>query len=265
MAFCDSKAEIRCVAFYGYKTERKRVIEMKKNRLLLGGLLCMVLLVSACVNVAAECPDAADAMSATELVPLPPPERDGGPFGVDVNINMSTIDDWLERPDVAYFDMRMLYDPAQYENIGGVSRLTRTLPGFRVISFPYIATMSPLPVDGAYDGITLFSVVWGEELGEILELKPNFVESERIINDIFPKDKAIFLMCGGAGYTHLTRSLLIHMGWDENLIYHTGGNWHYEGDRSIEMTIPGADPESDIATWRVNYAFIDFDRLTPIG
>jgi len=231
---------------------------MKKNVLLSGVLLCMVLVFLACAN------DASVA-DIPELAPLPSPERDGGPFGVDVRINMSTIDNWLERPDVAYFDMRMLYDPAQYEDIGGVSRLTQTLPGFRVIPFPYIATMSPLPVDGAYEGITLFAVVWGEELGEILEITPNFVESELVIRDIFPKDIAIFLMCGGAGYTHLTRSLLIHMGWDESLIYHTGGNWHYEGDRAIDVTIPGANPEADIATWRVNYAFIDFDRLTPIG
>jgi hypothetical protein len=216
----------------------------------------MVFIVSAC----GDSPEAA-----SELTPLPPPERDNDtPFGIDMNINMTTIDDWLERPDVAYFDMRMFYDPADYEAIGGVSRITRTLPGYRVVPFPLIANVGALPVDGAYDGDSLFNVVWGTDYrGQILSLTPNFAESETFMNDVFPKDKAIFLMCGGAGYTSLTRGLLIYLGWDENLIYHTGGNWHYEGNRSIYLTIPG-EP-FNLATWRVNHAFIDFNNLTRTG
>jgi len=230
---------------------------MKKSMFLLGILLCLMFLLSACDTMAFS-----QAQNTSDLTPLPPPERDGGPFGVDVNINMSTIDDFLERPDVAYFDMRMLADPADYEAIGGVSRLTQTLPGFRIVPFPYLASLSSLPVDNPYDGDTLFTVVWGEERGEILYISPNFRESERILRDIFPAAKAIFLMCGGAGYTSLARGLLIHMGWDENLIYHTGGNWHYEGDRGIDLVISEDNP--NIATWNVNYTVIDFDKLTRI-
>jgi len=216
-------------------------------------LLCLALFVSACT----------DNDQGYQIAPLPPPQRDGGPFGVDVNINMNTIDNFLGRPDVAYFDMRMFYDPADYEAIGGFSRMTRTLPGYRIVPFPYIASLSALPVSGAYDGRRLFEVVWGQNRGEILEITPNYEESELIIRDIFPRDKAIFLMCGGAGYTSLARGLLIHMGWDENLIYHTGGNWHYNGNMALEMTVSGDNP--NIATWRANHAFLDFDRLTPVS
>jgi len=46
------------------------------------------------------------------------------------------------------------------------------------------------------------------------------------------------------------------------MIYHTGGNWHYEGNMSMDMTISSDDPNT--ATWRANYAFIDFDHLTPL-
>jgi len=196
-----------------------------------------------------------------DLSALPPPEPDGGPFGVDVNINMTTIDGYLGRPDVAYIDVRMLYDPADFPSIGGVASLTQTLPGYRIVPYPFIATLSAMPVDNAYEGVTLFDVVWGEGR-EILSITPNYSESEIILNDLFPKDKIIFLMCGGAGYSSLTRVLLIHLGWEENMIYHTGGNWHYEGNMAIDMTISATD--SNIATWRANYAYIDFDRLNRI-
>ena len=52
---------------------------------------------------------------------LPPPETDASSeFGVDVNINMETIDQYLDREDVAYRDVRMLFDPADYAAIGGL-------------------------------------------------------------------------------------------------------------------------------------------------
>jgi hypothetical protein len=194
--------------------------------------------------------------------PLPPPEPDSGLFGMDLNINMTTIDDFLCRPDVAYFDVRMFFDPADFPAIGGISNLTRALPGYRVVPFPFIATLSAMPVDGAYEGDKLFEVVWSEDR-EILKVTPNYLESETILSELFPKDKKIFLMCGGGGYSFLIRSLLIHQGWDENMIYHTGGNWHYEGTKALNMIVNPEDADDDLilATWRVNYAFIDFDRL----
>jgi len=215
-------------------------------------LLCLPLLTTACDSNGSD-------DDTPELSVLPPPEPDGGMFGVDVNINMSTIDDYLNRPDVSYFDMRMFYDPADFEAIGGVSKLTQTLPGYRIVPFPFLASVGPLPVDGAYDGDSLFYVEWGENR-EILVIKQNFAESQIIFEQIFPKDRTIFLMCGGAGYTSLMRALLFHFGYDETKIYHTGGNWHYEGNMGIDLTISPSD--SNIATWRANYALIDFDHLT---
>ena len=46
-----------------------------------------------------------------------------------------------------------------------------------------------------------------------------------IIEQIFPKDKVIFLMCGGGGYAGMTKNFLVSMGWDENKIYNVGGYW----------------------------------------
>jgi len=232
---------------------------MKRILLIASVLLCFTVFLTACDN------NNGSSTGTQELTPLPPPERDGGLFGVDVNINMTTIDDWLERPDVVYIDVRMLRDPATFEDIGGDPYLTRTLPGYRIVPYPFVATLDAMPVSDAYVGDTLFNVVWSaEERGEILDVTPNYSESNAILNELFPKDKVIFLMCGGAGYSYLTRQFLTHMGWDENMIYSTGGNWYYEGDRSLDLTTNGLTGRAaQIATWRANYALIDFEYLTP--
>jgi len=229
---------------------------MKRNVLQLS-LICLVLLLSACADKSPK----EEPQQSTSFMPLPPPQPDGGPFGVDVNINMNTIDNYLNRPDVAYIDVRMLFDPADFPAIGGISSLTQTLPGFRIVPFPFIANLGPMPVSGAYQGDSLFTVVWGAIRGQVLEITENFLEAETILHDLFPKDRVIFLMCGGAGYSSLARGLLIHLGWDANMIYHTGGNWHYKGENALDMTIHNEDGSSTIATWRVNYAHIDFDYL----
>jgi len=227
---------------------------MKKNFKPVIGVLCLLLLLSSCAAQGSP-------TDSQELTTLPIPEPDGGPFGVDVNININTIDDFLGRSDVTYIDMRMLYDPAEFEAIGGISNLTQTLPGYRIVPFPFLGTLSAMPVANAYDGERLFEIVWGEG-HEILSATPNYAESEIILSQLFPKDKVIFLMCGGGGYSALTRALLVNQGWDAGMIYNTGGNWHYEGNMSLDLTISASNP--DIATWRANYAFIDFEHLTRI-
>ena len=44
--------------------------------------------------------------------------------GYQVNINEETIDNYLNRNDSVYRDMRMLKDPGNYEAIGGDSYLS---------------------------------------------------------------------------------------------------------------------------------------------
>ena len=51
-------------------------------------------------------------------------------FGVDMNINMTTIDNYVGRDDVVYRDVRMLFDPADYGAIGGNADLSSTIEGF---------------------------------------------------------------------------------------------------------------------------------------
>lgn len=193
---------------------------------------------------------------------LPAPEITDGvrgeQFGVDKNINEETIDQYLGRDDVVYRDMRMLIDPGNYAAIGGDSYLSGYVDGFEVVPLPYIVNVSGLPeeVGSTYTGKTLFTQ---DDKGEV---KANYVESMRILEDLFPKDKYIFLMCGGAGYAGMTKNLLVKLGWDENKIYNVGGYWFYEGDNNVAVKSKSGDGEATYAFWKVPYHEIDFNRLT---
>lgn len=195
--------------------------------------------------------------------PLPAPEVDAdSQFGVDKNINMDTIDSFLGRDDVVYRDVRMLFDPADYASIGGDADLSKTITGFKVVPYPYIATLGALPVANAYEGDNLFTVEWNTD-GSIASVTENYKESMLILEELFPKDSAIFLMCGGGGYAGMTKTLLMYLGWDENLLYNIGGNWEYTGDNAMELIVYPEDANDDniYATWRADYAYIDFSRL----
>ena len=204
---------------------------------------------------------------ATDTLALPPSEPDTeSQFGVDKNINIDTIDNWLGRDDVVYRDVRMLFDPADYAAIGGEADLTRTIEDFKVVPYPYIATLTALPVSGAYTGECLFDVSWGKD-GAIDLAQPNFEESMMILEELFPKDKAVFLMCGGGGYSGMMKSLLIFLGWDASKLYNVGANWSYTGDNSLELIVYPEDADGDniYATWRADYAYIDFAKLHPVN
>ena len=196
----------------------------------------------------------------TSLPALPLPEiTDGqrGELGIDKNINESNIDNYLGRSDSVYRDMRMLKDPANYEAIDGDSYLSGYVDGFEIIPYPYLVNVVGLPeaVGKSYDGKTLFTQ------NDKNEYAANYDESQRILEDIFPKDKKIFLMCGGGGYAGMTKSMLVKLGWDSSKIYVVGGYWFYEGKHDVKAK-SGEGENAKYAFWKVPYHNINFDDLT---
>ncbi len=193
---------------------------------------------------------------------LPQPEVAEGvrgqQFGIDKNINEATLDKYLGRSDVVYRDMRMLKDPGNYEAIGGDSYLSGFVEGFEVVPYPYIINVANLPeaVGDTYTGKTLFT----EKDGEIVA---NYAESMQILEDLFPKDKTIFLMCGGAGYAGDMKKLLVKLGWDANKIYNVGGYWYYEGDHNVKVKTE-RNGKTVYDFWKVPYHQIDFETLTEV-
>lgn len=193
---------------------------------------------------------------------LPKPEITGGErgkLGIDKNINESNIDKYLGRADSVYRDMRMLKDPGNYEAIGGDSNLSGFIKGFEVVPYPYLTEVKGLPseVGESYTGKTLFTEL------EDGTYKANYKESLEYLEYYFPKDKYIFLICGGGGYAGMTKKLLVSLGWNEEKIYNVGGYWYYDGDNNIEVkkTIDG---KTTYDFWKVTYHDIDFDNLTEV-
>lgn len=195
------------------------------------------------------------------LPTLPKPELASGQrgeLGIDKNINESNIDNYLNRPDSVYYDMRMLDDPASYENIGGDRMLSGIVNGFQVVPYPYLATVKGLPaaVGEGYNGPTLFNIA------DDNTYIANYAESKQILDDIFPKDKYIFLMCGGGGYAGMTKNLLVNQGWDAEKIYVVGGFWYYEGENIVNIKETGPNGQTIYAFWKVPYRQINFNELT---
>ena len=197
------------------------------------------------------------------LLGLPAPELSEGQrgeLGIDKNINEGTIDQYLNRSDAVYRDLRMLEDPGNYAAIGGDSYLAGFVRGFEVVPYPYIVNVKGLPeeVGDTYNGKTLF---YQHSDGSYTE---NYVESMDILTALFPKDKVIFLMCGGGGYSGMMKNMLVALGWDASKIYDVGGYWFYDGDNNVEVKRVLNDGSVVYDYYKVPMHEINFEGLTEL-
>ena len=197
-----------------------------------------------------------------KLASLPKPELSEGQrgeLGIDKNVNEATIDNYLGRPDAVYRDVRMLKDPGNYEAIGGDANLSGFVNGFEVVPLPYLVNVTGLPevVGETYTGDTLFTNKDGR-------YEANYKEAMDMLEALFPKDKYIFLMCGGGGYAGMLKNMLVALGWDADKIYDVGGYWFYEGKNNVEVKRVLDDGLVVYDFYKVPYHEIDFDNLTRI-
>lgn len=220
---------------------------LKKIKYIVAIFMCFILVGCSCNKEALPKPEIASGLR-------------GEQFGVDKNIDESTLDKYLNRSDVVYRDMRMLVDPADYEEIGGDSYLSGFVKGFEVVPYPYLAPTIGLPeeVGSSYQGETLFRVENGEYIA-------NYEESMDILEYLFPKDKAIFLMCGGSGYAGMTKTMLLSLGWDVNKVYNVGGYWYYEGENNVQVKRVDENNVTHYDFYKVAYHNIDFSVLTEVN
>lgn len=205
-----------------------------------------------------------DASVVTQGKSLPKPEvaeGERGTLGIDKNVDETTIDQYINLDNVVYRDMRMLDDDANWEAIGGDSMLSGYVEGFEIVPYPYLASVGTLPeaVGKGYDGPTLF--VDDGNGG----YKPAFYESMDILEDLFPPDKDIVLMCGGGGYAGMTKNLLVSLGWDSDHIWNAGGWWYYEGNHGVNVARDNGHGQTTWDFHEVPTHIIDFDTLHAVG
>ena len=86
------------------------------------------------------------------------------------------------------------------------------------------------------------------------------------MRDLFPQDKAIFIMCTSGGRASMTKDLLLFLGWDPALLYNIGGEKDYAGSHKLEIvSYPVRRGDKDIyAVWRADYADINPAFLNPV-
>lgn len=245
-----------------YMVNQKTYQEPKPTLAIIIDLIAASIIIGACLlfvmnRNSANSPDNPEV---AVLEALPAPELSdgirGSEFGIDKNINETTLDKYLGRSDTVYRDMRMLKDPGNYEAIGGDSYLSGFVEGFEIVPLPYIVNVDGLPeaVGDTYTGKTLFTKAADGEY------RANYAESLPILEYLFPKDKNIFLMCGGGGYAGMMKTMLTKLGWDENKIYNVGAYWSYNGDHNIIVKNTNyGDTTYDF--WKVPYHDIDFKTL----
>lgn len=201
---------------------------------------------------------------------LPTPEAASGvrgELGIDANINEANIDEYLGRADTVYRDVRMLEDPANWGALEDGDRfLSGYVRGFEIIPLPFLVSFTDAyreqlagqGVTDLYAGDSLYTL---DADGSYVA---NFAESLDILEAIFPKDKKIFLMCGGGGYAGMTKDLLVALGWDADQIYNVGGYWYYDGANNVEVKTE-RDGKTVYDFAKVPYYDIDFDILTEVN
>lgn len=195
--------------------------------------------------------------------PLPPSSPNPGAlFRFDLNVSSATIDEYLGNPDAVFYDTRPLVDTLDVEQLGFRKELEFTIEGFRLVPYVLLGTVPDIGVAGRYAGTSLFDVEWDAQL-QVVSAKPAYREAMLVLEDLFPKGRRLVMGCGGGGYAYMTKKLLAHLGWDEELLYNMGAIATYTGTRRVQVLETEADGTEMWATWRLDAPQIDLMRMTP--
>ncbi len=230
---------------------------MQKKDYVIGGLIVLAVVLACALCIRLNRNETLESLPPAELA-----EGLRGEYGIDKNIDETTIDKYLNRGDTVYRDVRMLVDTATWENKGGDRYLSGYIKGFEVVPSVYLAGFTEEyikqkekeNVSGLYTGKTLFTL---ESDGSYTA---NYEESMDILEAIFPKDKNIFIMCGAGGYAGQVKDLLISLGWDKAKVRDIGGYWYYKGKNSIQVK-QTKDGKDYYNFSKVPYYDIDFKVL----
>ncbi|ABR50774.1 Rhodanese domain protein [Alkaliphilus metalliredigens QYMF] len=129
-------------------------------------------------------------------------------FSADCSsINVENLDQYLNRSDVVYIDLRDYDDYAK-----------KHFKNFEVI--PYFALMFNAEAHSDETKVQLYGGVPTDPIAA-------YDQSDAILNEIFPKDKTIFIMCQSGARVAWMMEILEAKGYDMSKIYNVGGLGQY--------------------------------------
>jgi len=178
------------------------------------------------------------------------------------SINTQNIDDYLFREDVVYVDLRHYSWVVKDGHIAGFS----FYPFYELIATKEGTTNDGVPTDNRLFKMKNESGM----LGEIGNFVPNYVESELVLNELFPKDKYIFAISQSGQESRYLLNLLIQYNYDASKLYNIGGfsigtgyeNKPYIGIENPRYLVKG-NPLIDTTLQNVTFDFMR--ELTPIN
>lgn len=147
------------------------------------------------------------------------------------SIDQTNLVDYLGRDDVMYIDLR---DYSDYSK--------KHLRNFECV--PYFALI--YNTEPSYQ---LYS-------GDLSAPVATYEESDDLLEEFFPKDKTIFLMCQSGGRVSQLMQILEAKGYDMSKIYNVGGMGQYTDAAFDDYTVDSAEVVVD--------ATYSFEGLTPV-
>lgn len=143
--------------------------------------------------------------------------------------NCNTVDytnlyEYMDREDSVYYDLR---DEGSVKGSALDQYSAGHLKGFKNVDFfnyifPTVLRTTTVPTGER--GTTLFY------LAEDGTFAPNYADSVKILEELFPKDKNLFLMCAAGSRVVTMMQILDQYGWDMSRVYNIGGFGDYSGD-----------------------------------
>lgn len=142
------------------------------------------------------------------------------------SVNPENLDQYLNRNDVLYIDIRDFKDTTM-----------KRFRNFEVV--PYFAYIFNANAHTDENLIQLFGGTPAEPIAV-------YVESEILLNQFFPKDKTLFIICAAGGRVNQLMNILKAYGYDMSRVYNIGGVGQYTDSKyapfladTAEFTIEG--------------------------
>lgn len=152
-----------------------------------------------------------DSEEAPAAAELPAPLIDEGAESIyaadNSSINVDNLDEYMNREDVVYIDIR------DYEDYAG-----KHFKNFEVI--PYFGYIFNAEANTNEEMIQLYG-------GTPAEPVAVYEQSDSLLNAIFPKDQNLFIMCEKGGRVTQLMQILDAKGYDMSKVYNIGGMGQY--------------------------------------